>query len=86
MPPIGNLHSVGQALTYPVGIRASTVTGDDLDARAPAQPPADCRRFAVRQKIDGLVGLKVHQKRAVVVAPPPSPIVDPQNPESVLVR
>ena len=84
MPSICHLDSVRRALTDPVGIRASTITGDDLDARMTAQPPTDCRRFAVRQQIDDLVRLQVHQHRAVAATPPPSPVVDPKNPGSRL--
>ena len=84
MPSIGHLNGVGRALTNSVGIRASTITGDDLDTGAITQPPTDCRCFTVRQQIDDLVRLQVHQYRAVAVTPPPGPVVNPKNPGSRL--
>ena len=84
MPSIGHLGGVRRALTDSVGICASTIAGDDLDTGTITQPPTDCRCFAVRQQIDDLVRLHVHQHRAVAVTPPPCPVVDPKNPRSCL--
>jgi hypothetical protein len=41
MPSIDDLYGGGCTLPDPVGISASAITGDDLDARATAQPGCD---------------------------------------------
>ena len=79
MPSIGDLDSVWRALPNPVGISASTITGDDLDAGMTAQPVCNCRRFAVGQQIDDGVLLEVNQYRAVAATTQLSPVVDPKH-------
>ena len=45
VPTIGDLDGAWSALTDPVGIGASTITGDDLDAWPLTQPGSDSRGF-----------------------------------------
>ena len=82
MPSIGHLDGVRRALPDSVGVRAGTITGDDLDTGTIMQPPTDGRCLPVRQQIDDLVRFQVHQYRAIAATPPPGPVVDPENPGS----
>lgn len=79
MPSVGHLNSIRCALANAIGISTSTITGDDLNAGTIAQPCGECRRFAVRQEIDDLIRLQVHQYRAVAVPASPCPIVHSEN-------
>ena len=70
VPAIGNLGRAWSALADAIGIGAGAIAGDNLDARAVTQPGGDGGSFAVRQQIDHLVRLKVHQHRAVLPSAP----------------
>ena len=52
MPPIGNLDRFRSAGPNPVGIAASLIPGDDLDAGMRLQPRLDSPGPAVTQQID----------------------------------
>ncbi len=80
MPSIGDLDRSGRTLTDPVGISASAIASNDLDAGMAVQPACHRCGFPIGQEIDDRVRLKIHHHRAVAMTPPPSPIVNPQNP------
>jgi hypothetical protein len=78
--PVGDgLNRVTEIAEHAIGIGASSITGDDCNARPMARPRGECRRFAVSQQIDHLVRLKVRQHRAVPPSSPSGPIIHPEH-------
>jgi hypothetical protein len=63
--PVYHLDRVGRALPTTLGVRASTITDDDLDARVAAEPVGKHVGSAIVEQIDRSVGLKIHKQRAV---------------------
>jgi hypothetical protein len=81
MPSIRDLESIGCPLPGRLGIRASTITRDDLDAFMMLQPIRDGGGLAVGQQVDDGVTLEVDQDGAVVLATLPSSVIDPHHPQ-----
>lgn len=80
VPTISDLNNARRALANAVGINAGSITRDNLDTRVIAQPSGHRRGVAVRQEINHLIRLQVHEHRAVTMAAPPCPVVDSKNP------
>jgi hypothetical protein len=81
MPPIRDLERIGDPLPSRLGIRASTITRDDLDAFMMLQPIRDGGGLAVGQQVDDGVALEVDQDGSLVLATLPSPIINPYHPQ-----
>ena len=76
MPSICDLHRLGQSLLYREAITASSVPSDDFDLSLLLQPPACCRRFAIRKKPDWSASFKIADYRAISMITSPSPVID----------
>src|SRR3954452_4011815 len=81
MPPICDLESIGCPLPGRLGIGASAIARDDLDAFMMLQPIRDGGGLAVGQQVDDGVALEVDQDGAVVLATLPSPLINPHHPQ-----
>jgi hypothetical protein len=51
-----------------LGVGAGPIAGDELDARAGAEPPGHGRRLTVREKVDDAAPLQVDEDGAVAGA------------------
>src|SRR4051812_20193823 len=81
MPPIRDLESIGCPLPGRLGIGASTIARDDLDAFMMLQPIRNGGGLAVGQQVDDGVALEVDQDGSVVLATLPSPLINPHHPQ-----
>jgi hypothetical protein len=79
MPTIGDLDGARSTLTNAVGIGASTIAGDDLNAGPIAQPRGDSCSLAIGQEINHFVRLEVDQHRAIATTASPRPIIDAED-------
>jgi hypothetical protein len=79
VPTIGDLDGARGTLTNAIGIGASTITSDDLNAGPITQPRGDGRSLAIGQEINHLVRLEVDQHRAVATTASPCPIIDAED-------
>jgi len=66
-------------LLFAISIGSCTIATDDLDARMGLEPGDEGLCLAIWQEIDYLVGLQVHQDRAIPVAFFPGEIIHPQD-------
>ncbi|BCB88741.1 hypothetical protein Psuf_060540 [Phytohabitans suffuscus] len=78
--PVGYLDRVWCPDPDAVGVRAGAVTTDDVRARMLTQPGGEGVRGAVRQHIDRLVSVHVHQHGGVDLTTTKSEVVDPEHP------
>jgi hypothetical protein len=79
VPTIGHLNGVGSALGGPVGVKASTISADDLNPRMCLEPGRQSRSAALRQQIHEVVLLQIDQDRAIGLAFVFRPIIDPKH-------
>lgn len=80
MPPISNLNRARRTLPNAVGVNAGSIASDNLDTWMIAQPSRHRCGIAVRQEINHFILFQVDEHRAVTMAAPPRPIIDPENP------
>jgi hypothetical protein len=80
VPAVRDLAGLRGAGASSVGVGPGPVPGDHLDAGMLPQPGCQCARLPIRQQVDHLVVLQVHQHRAVAVATPQRPVVHPEHP------
>ena len=76
MKAIGDLPCLGRSLTRAVSIKAGAVSVDDVDFRMTGKPPGSHNDGSVRQHIENLPPLQVHQDRSVIHAFLPAPVID----------
>jgi hypothetical protein len=80
MPAVCDLRRLGRSLAHALSVGAGAVAGDHLDARVSLEPRRHGPSLPVGQQRDGATALEVDDERAVGVAAPPSPVVDPDDP------
>lgn len=79
MPAIRDLDGIRGALARTVGIGAGPIARDHLYTGVLAQPGGQSLGLAVWQEVNDGVALQVDQRRAVVVAAAPGPVVNAQH-------
>jgi hypothetical protein len=69
MPPVGDLHSVGCAVSGTVGVAAGPVPADDLHTGMATEPVGEVGGVPAQEHVDRAVPVgQVDQHRAVLVA------------------
>ena len=81
MEAVGDLARLRRALRGSDSIQAGPIPTDHLDLRVRLEPSSCGVRPAIGQKVGNLAALEIHDQRAVGTAPPPTPVVDPDNPQ-----
>ena len=81
MEAVGDLPGLWRALARSLGIKASTVPADNLYLRVPPEPLGGGGRRAIRQYVDYLSSLQVHNDRPVGTALSPAPVIDAGHPD-----
>lgn len=76
MPPVADLHCVGQNSADGLGVGGGAVPAYDLDAGMVTQPGLQGRGLAVRQDRDASAGLGIDDNRGVAVAAAQGEVVD----------
>ena len=79
MPPVADLHRIGQRGADGLPVGAGPVTGDDLGTGMGAEPVLDDIGGASFQDIDAPAGLSVDEDRRVDEAASQREIVNPQH-------
>ena len=79
MPPVRDLDGLRRPLAGPVGVGAGAIAHDDRDGRMVLEPGGQGFALAVGQQIEAAPALEINQDRAVVAAPAPRPVVDPEH-------
>lgn len=79
MPAVGTLDDARCPLPRTIRIGWGTVPGDMFHAGMLAQPGRERCGRAVREQIDNVVALVVHQDRAVGMTPPQGEVIHPQH-------
>jgi hypothetical protein len=79
MPAIRNLKGTWSTAAHAVGIGAGPIARDNLNAGMLAQPRRQRARFAIRKQVNNPALLEIAQDRAVALATPPRPIIDPEH-------
>jgi hypothetical protein len=70
--PINDLDSLGRPLPNPLGIEATAIAANDLDARARLQPPRDRGGRAYREQINDLMAFEIADHGPEPSASPPA--------------
>jgi hypothetical protein len=79
MKSIGDLDGIRRTLTGTLGISTCAIPADDANGRVILQPFGERLRLTIRQKVNGLAPLQIHQYCPVAMAAPPRPIVHPED-------
>jgi hypothetical protein len=80
MPPVADLHRVGQGPADRLGVGGRAVPAHDLDPLLASQPCFQDGGLAVGQDIDAFPGLGVDDDRGVAVAAAQGEVVDTDHP------
>ncbi len=76
MPPVSDLHRVGQRAADGLGIRGRAVAAHDLDAWMSAQPRFQRAGRAVGQHVDPLMGLGIDHQGGIAVPSAQGEVID----------
>ena len=74
--PIGDLLRLGCASGSAVAIHISTIAANDFNRRIALEPGSDRFSIPIRQQIEGAVGIKIDNDRAVTLAFADGPIIN----------
>ena len=80
VPAIRDVGGAGCTAASAIGIDSAPIARDHLDAGVCTQPSGEAVCVSVGQKVDNGAALQVHEDRAVTMASPPSPVINPKHP------
>ena len=80
MEAVGDLTRLRRAFMRALGKRTAAIAADDLDVRMPLEPVRCRARGTIRQKVDHLPPLQVHDDGPISGALAPRPIIDAHHP------
>lgn len=80
---IRNLHGIWQGLGRRFAIPAAAITSDDFNGWMTNEPSLRSRRLPIGQKSDYPSPLQIANDTGVSLIPPPSPIVNADDPRRV---
>src|SRR5208283_4893654 len=79
MEAVGDLTRLRRAFTAALGERSAAIAADDLDFRMPLEPGRSRTSRTIRQKVDHLTPLQVHDDGPISGAFAPGPVVDTRH-------
>jgi hypothetical protein len=78
---VGDLPSLWRALARAINIEARAVPANDLNLGMPPEPIGGGGRRAIRQHVDHVSPLQVHDYRPLAAALSPAPVIDAGHPD-----
>jgi hypothetical protein len=79
MEPIDHLHGIGRASANAIRVQIAPITADDRHRRMLGEPGRDAGGRAVRQHVDDTMGRQIDEDGPIAMAPPPGPLIDPND-------
>jgi len=79
MPVINDLSGFGRGFCGCLSVRRRTVPADDFDTRMIVEPLLYGFGIAVRQEINDIAPLQIHDNRSVPLPSDPGPVIDPNK-------
>ena len=76
MEAVGDLTRLRRAFTAALGERSAAIAANDLDFRMPLEPGRSRTSRTIRQKVDHLTPLQVHDDGPISGAFAPGPVVE----------
>jgi hypothetical protein len=82
MEAINHLDGRGRASANAIGVEVAPIPADHRNCRMLREPCRDAGGRAVRQQVDDTMGRQIAEDRAIVMTPPPGPLINADSLQS----